>query len=403
MLSNHTQDWIPRREGSAAGIDLSPAHRAPTILDVEAACALAEEDFDSYRSLAPEMRAMFLDAIADAILELGPHLVSLAALETGLSRARLEGERARIVSQLRMYAGVLRDGHCFTIEPTAAAAQLEMRMRKIALGPVAVFCSGDSFSVFAVAGADTASALAAGCPVIVHACSAQARTAGLLGGAIRNAMRACGIAQGVFSMLQGDGRRLGQFLAVQPAIKAIAFTGQRRHVQTLMQTIATRAEPIPLYAEVNSVNPVFLLPGALGEAAVSLARCFADSLIQGTGQFCPTPGLLLALEGPALQRFADAAAAYIAGKPASMVLSPAALKRYNESIQHLSAVKGVGILVKGMPAMPGISAQPALLSCDAATYMANPELQDEMVGPSALLVRCRDARELCQLAAQLSG
>ncbi|HEY5801384.1 MAG TPA: aldehyde dehydrogenase family protein, partial [Burkholderiaceae bacterium] len=246
--------------------ELEPAFGQATVEDVETACTLAWQAFDAYRNTTPEQRAQFLEAIAEGIVGLGPVLIERAMQETGLPQARLEGERGRTVNQLRLFAKVARDGHWLeaTIDhalPERAPPRPDLRLRKIPLGPVAVFGASNFPLAFSVAGGDTASALAAGCPVVVKAHGAHPGTSELVGKVVQQAVAACGLPEGVFSMVFGDGRTVGQSLVAHPAIKAVGFTGSRQGGLALVRTANGRAEPIPVYAEMSSINPVFMLPG----------------------------------------------------------------------------------------------------------------------------------------------
>lgn len=387
---------------------IGPDFGLATDADVDAACALAGQAFDAYRNTSPMARAAFLEAIAEGILALGPVLIERAMQETGLPQARLEGERGRTVNQLRLFAKVARDGYWTTATldpalPDRTPPRPDLRLRKIALGPVAVFGASNFPLAFSVAGGDTASALAAGCPVVVKAHGAHLGTSELVGKAVQQAAAACGMPEGVFSMLFGEGRQIGQRLAAHPAIKAVGFTGSRQGGLALMRTAAQRGEPIPVYAEMSSINPVFMLPGALAENAAALAQGFVDSLTLGVGQFCTNPGLVLGLRGTAFDKFVEAAAAALAAKGAGTMLTPGIYKAYVEGVARLSAVDGVRLLGQGGAQGRGCAAQATLYACDAATYLATPALEDEIFGPAALLVSCRDEAEMLALAEHLEG
>ena len=252
----------------ATNTEIEPAFGLANAADVEQACQLAREAFDQYRETTPEQRAVFLETIADEILALGTSLIDRAHQETGLPIARLEGERGRTMNQLRLFAKVVRDGYYLnaTLDsalPERTPPRPDLRMRKIAIGPVAVFGASNFPLAFSVAGGDTASALAAGCPVVVKAHSAHLGTSELVAQAIQTAAAKCHMPEGVFSCLIGDGRQIGQSLVSHAAIKAVGFTGSRQGGIALMRTAAQRHEPIPVYAEMSSINPVFLMPSAL--------------------------------------------------------------------------------------------------------------------------------------------
>jgi NADP-dependent aldehyde dehydrogenase len=287
-------------EGTIKAIDpsrnaeIEPAFGLAGAADLQRAVELANAAFDVYRETSLEVRAKFLETIADRILDLGPTLIERAMQETGLPQARLEGERGRTVGQLRLFAKVVRDGRFQSatldsaLPDRAPAPRPDLRLRKIGLGPVAVFGASNFPLAFSVAGGDTASALAAGCPVIVKAHSAHLGTSELVGKAVAKAAEECNMPEGVFSMLIGSGQTIGQNLVAHPFIKAVGFTGSRAGGVALMHTAAARKEPIPVYAEMSSINPVFLLPGALDNP--KLPQAFADSLTLGAGQFCTNPG-----------------------------------------------------------------------------------------------------------------
>jgi alpha-ketoglutaric semialdehyde dehydrogenase len=376
--------------------------------DVERACALAEAAFDSYRETTLDMRAAFLEQIATEIMAIGPALIERAAQESGLPVARLEGERGRTCNQLKLFAQVVRDGRWLgatfdTPLPGRNPPRADLRLRKIPLGPVAVFGASNFPLAFSVAGGDTASALAAGCPVIVKAHSAHLGTSELVARAVARAVLACGLPEGVFSMLIGAGRTIGQGLVSHPAIKAVGFTGSRAGGLALMQTAAARAEPIPVYAEMSSINPVFLLPGALASEEDVLAQAFVASLTLGAGQFCTNPGLLVGPAGPALDRFVAHAAAALQAKPAATMLTPGIHRAYGDGVQRLRQADGISCAGQGQDGGAGCAARAALYRCDAATFLASPHLQEEIFGPAALVVACRDTAEMLALARHLDG
>jgi alpha-ketoglutaric semialdehyde dehydrogenase len=395
----------------ARNMFIEPGFGLATHLEVEQACALAEQAFDTYRNTTLEERASFLEAVAEAILALGPVLIDRASRETGLPAARLEGERGRTVGQLRMFAKLVRDGYWLGTAIDSALPQRvpprpDLRLRKIALGPVAVFGASNFPLAFSVAGGDTASALAAGCPVIVKAHSAHPGTSELVGRAVRKTVADCGLPEGVFSMLFGDGREIGQSLAAHPAIKAVGFTGSRQGGLALMRTAASRDEPIPVYAEMSSTNPVFVLPGALtgdGQGLGALAQGFVDSLTLGVGQFCTNPGLLVGISGQDFDRFTSAAGTALQGKGAGTMLTPGIHNAYRSGVEHLSGIDGVRLVAKGQPEGAGCAAQAALYQCDARTYLANPALAEEIFGPCSLLVRCRGEADMLQVARHIEG
>jgi len=392
----------------ATRADLEPAFGQASGDDVERACALAQQAFDPYRALPLERRAAFLEAIAEQILAVGPQLIERAMQESGLPQARLEGERMRTVNQLRLFAKVVRDGYFIdaTVDsalPDRAPPRPDLRLRKIGLGPVAVFGASNFPLAFSVAGGDTASSLAAGCPVVVKAHGAHPGTSELVGRAVQRAAIECDMPEGVFSMLFGDGRTVGQQLVGHPAIKAVGFTGSRQGGTALMRTAAARIEPIPVYAEMSSVNPMFLLPFALQTGGVTLAQGFVDSLTLGVGQFCTNPGLVFALAGPDLDAFIAAATEALVAKGAGTMLTAGIHEAYNSGIAKFGAVDGLQLVAQGGEQGQGCAARAALYVCDANAYLGNPALEDEVFGPAAVLVRFADEEQLLRAAEALHG
>jgi len=392
----------------ATGAELAPDFGLAGQLHVDHACALAEQAFDTYRNTTLEQRALFLESIAQSILDLGPVLIERAMQETGLPQARLEGERGRTVGQLRLFAKVVRDGHFLgaTLDsalPERVPPRPDLRLRKIGLGAVAVFGASNFPLAFSVGGGDTASALAAGCPVVVKAHNAHLGTSELVARAIARAVAECKMPEGVFSMVIGEGRNVGQQLVSHPAIKAVGFTGSRQGGMALVRVAAARAEPIPVYAEMSSVNPVFMLPQVLAADTGALAQGFVDSLTLGAGQFCTNPGLVIAIDSADTDRFFNAAGAALQAKGGATMLTPGIHDAYTSGVARLAGIEGVQALAEGKPGEGGCAARAALYACDASTYMATPALEDEVFGPCSLLVRCRDEAQMLVLARRLEG
>jgi alpha-ketoglutaric semialdehyde dehydrogenase len=397
-----------RAVNPATGEQCEPAFGTATVADVARACTLAEQAFDAYRDTAPEARAAFLELIAQNIIDIGPELIDRAMLESGLPQARLEGERGRTVNQLRLFAKVVRDGHFLGVAldsalPERVPARPDLRLRKIALGPVAVFGASNFPLAFSVAGGDTASALAAGCPVIVKAHGAHPGTSELVGRAVQAAVAASGLPEGVFSMLHGDGRTIGQALVTNPAIKAVGFTGSRQGGLALVRAAAGRHEPIPVYAEMSSVNPMFLLPDALSQGAAKIGAGFVDSLTLGAGQFCTNPGLVIAMAGPALDTFIASASTALQAKAGATMLTPGIHAAFNEGVAKLAAEPGVTAVARGLPGTTVHAGQAALFVTDAPNFIANPKLEDEIFGAAGLIVRCENVSQFHQLAEHLDG
>lgn len=381
-----------------------------TAADVDRAAILAAAAFDEYRALPLARRTAFLEAIADNIMALGDALLERAHAETGLPLARLTGERGRTVGQLRLFASVVRDGHFLhaTIDPAQPQRQpmprADLRLAKVPLGPVAVFGASNFPLAFSVAGGDTASALAAGAPVVVKAHGAHLGTSELVGRAIQNAVREQGLPEGVFSLLIGAGRSIGEALVAHPAIKAVGFTGSRQGGLALVAIANRRPEPIPVYAEMSAINPVFLLPAALAQRADAIGQAFADSLVMGAGQFCTNPGLVLGIDGPDLDRFVQSAAEALERKSAQTMLTAGIHGAYRSGVETMAATPGVQRVAEGQTASTlHNAAQAALFITDARTLMEQPALSSEVFGPASLVVRAKDPDELIAVAEQLEG
>ncbi|MGY0195077.1 aldehyde dehydrogenase (NADP(+)) [Leptothrix sp. BB-4] len=396
--------------GERFGIGFAKA----TAAEVEQACALAEAAFDPYRETSAEARAVFLDRIAREIEAIGAALIDTAMRETGLPRARLEGERGRTCGQMRLFAQVLRQGHWMglTLDSPLPARQplprSDLRQRQVPLGPVAVFGASNFPLAFSVAGGDTASALAAGCPVVVKGHSSHPGTSEHVGRAVRRAVQACGLPEGVFSLLNGSGQAIGQALVAHPVIQAVGFTGSRNGGLALLQVAQQRPQPIPVYAEMSSINPVVLLGAALADRAERIAAGFVDSLTLGTGQFCTNPGLVLGVAGPGWDRFVAGVATSLGAKPAGLMLNPGIHQAYQRGTAHLADQVNVRAMAEGQPAAADAPAaaclaQARVFETRAVDWLANPSLEDEVFGPCATLVRCDDLGQLQALLQRLGG
>ncbi|MNB57812.1 Alpha-ketoglutaric semialdehyde dehydrogenase [compost metagenome] len=388
---------------------LEPAYAGGAAEHVEQACALAWAAFDVYRETTLNVRAEFLQCIAEEIEGLGDELIDRAHAETGLPHARLLGERGRTCQQLRMFARTVRAGEWLDVRVDSAQPQrqplprADLRQRQIALGPVAVFGASNFPLAFSVAGGDTASALAAGCPVIVKAHSAHPGTSELVGRAVARAVKTCGLPEGVFSLLYGSGREVGIALVTDPRIKAVGFTGSRSGGLALMQAAQARPEPIPVYAEMSSINPVLLFPAALGNRTQALAEGFVASLTLGAGQFCTNPGLVIALKGPALDKFIAATAELIQRSPAQTMLTPGIFSAYESAVNALAENASANITGVGLSANGPNQCQAHVFVTEAADFLADQRLQAEAFGAAALIVQCGSEAEIRQVTEHLEG
>lgn len=393
----------------ARNAEIEPTFGAGSVTDVDRACDLAAQAFDSYRSAPLETRARFLEAIAENILALGDTLIERAQAESALPRARLEGERGRTVGQLKLFASLVREGRWLTATLDSAMPdrkplpRSDLRMQKIPVGPVAVFGASNFPLAFSVAGGDTASAFAAGCPVVVKAHPAHLGTSELVGRAIQKAVADCGLHEGTFSLVIGAGNEIGEALVAHPAIKSVGFTGSRRGGLALADIASKRREPIPVFAEMSSINPVFVMPGALAARADSIATGFVESVTLGVGQFCTNPGLVIVLNGPHTQGFIDAAAQALAKKGAQTMLTAGIAAAYREGVAQRAETSGVKSVAQGTTSDASCSALPALFTTTAAQFLATRALEDEIFGPTSLIVTCADVSEMTKVAEQIEG
>lgn len=393
----------------ATGERLQPGYLGGGSAEVALACELAAEASPIFRTISLEKRAAFLETIASEIEAIGESLIDRCIQETGLPRARIEGERGRTCGQLRLFASVVGAGEWLDVRIEPALPErhplprVDLRQQNIALGPVAVFGASNFPLAFSVAGGDTASALAAGCPVVVKAHSAHPGTSEMVGRAIQSAVAKCDLPEGIFSLLYGSGNELGQALVADPRIKAVGFTGSRNGGLAIMAVAQARPEPIPVYAEMSSINPVFLLPEALKNRATSLAEGFIASLSMGAGQFCTNPGLVLAVKGKALDGFLETAKKTISGVAAQTMLTPGIHQAYNNGIISLSnnpLVKHQGSGKKDE--QPNVC-QSSLFVTSASDFLNEKRLRDEVFGACSLVVECDDIAQMLQVAKQLEG
>lgn len=393
----------------ATGETLTPDFSSAGADAVAEACALADAAFPAFAATDPETRAAFLERIADNIVGLGDDLIVRAMAESGLPRMRLEGERGRTVGQLKLFAGVVRQGDFLdaTIDPAmpdrAPLPRPDLRRVNVAIGPVAVFGASNFPLAFSVAGGDTASALAAGCPVVVKGHPAHPGTGELVARAIARAVKDSGLPAGVFSYLPGETNELGAALVRDPRIQAVGFTGSRGGGLALVRIAAEREEPIPVYAEMSSINPVVLFPAALAARGEALGKEFVASLTMGAGQFCTNPGLVLAIDGPDLDAFiASAAAAMTDAAPATM-LTPGIHASFEQGVDALAGHDAVKTVARGKVGDGVNQAVGAIFDTTAEAFLADRALSHEVFGSSSVVVRCRDMAEIARVIAGLEG
>ncbi|WP_447957350.1 aldehyde dehydrogenase (NADP(+)) [Vreelandella sp. EE7] len=388
---------------------LEPGYAGGTQAEVDQACQLAWDAFDQYRETSLEDRAAFLETVADEIEALGDALIERAVAESGLPQARIQGERGRTCGQLRLFAKTVRAGEWLDVRVDPAMPGREpmprsdLRQRHIALGPVVVFGASNFPLAFSVAGGDTASALAAGCPVIVKAHAAHPGTGELIGRAIQSAVKKCGLPEGVFSLLFGSGREVGTALVSDARIKAAGFTGSRSGGIALWKAAQSRPEPIPFYAEMSSINPVFPLPEALKARGEEMAKAFVGSLNMGAGQFCTNPGLVIAIKGPELDAFVQTAGNAVKESAAQTMLTPGIFEAYEKGVKNLQDSGKAHEVARGQKGDSPNQCQAGLFTTSAQDFLGSEALQGEVFGSTSLVVECADTEELKQVAEHLEG
>lgn len=393
-----------------SGEPLEPGWHAASAAEVEQAVRLAEAAFESYRRLSGRTRGHFLRTIASRIESIGEQLTARAVAESGLPVARIQGEIGRTCHQLRMFAVLVEEGSWVDARIDRADPQRQplpkpdVRSMLRPLGPVVVFGASNFPLAFSVAGGDTASALAAGCPVVVKAHPSHPGTSELVGLAIAAAVRECGLHEGVFSLLFGAGNELGQRLVTHPLIKAGGFTGSRAGGQALAALAASRPEPIPFYAEMSSVNPLFILPGAMRERGSAIASGLHGSVTLGAGQFCTKPGLIIVPDGEATTEFVARLAELLGAPQVFTMLNSGIRAAYESGTTALDVATGVTTLARTqIEPTAGCQTAAALYKTTAANLLANPGLQEEVFGPAALIVTWSTSDELLRLARGLEG
>ena len=376
------------------------------IAEVDLAATKAAESFDEYRATSPAERAAFLEVIARNLESSREGIVERAVAETGLAPGRIEGELGRTTGQLRLFARELRLGEHQGIRIDHARPDRtpipapDIRQRQIPLGPVAVFGASNFPLAFSVAGGDTASALAAGCPVVVKAHSSHAGTAELAGRAIAAAVAECDLPAGIFSMLFGPGASVGQALAAHPAIKAVAFTGSQGAGVALMRTAAARPEPIPVYAEMSSINPVVWLPSAATTDIQGRAAAFVASLTLGSGQFCTNPGLVF-IPADASDAI-EAVTSAVRASAGQTMLTASIRSSYESGVDHLSEL-GAELAATGTAGATQNAPAPVLFTVTADQFLSTRDLQEEVFGAAALIVTYEGPQQLRACLESLQG
>ncbi len=386
-----------------------PAHDfamgSPALVD--RACNAAEAAFASYGQTSRAARAAFLDAIADEIEARAEAITAIGSAETGLPEARLQGERGRTTGQLRLFARHIEAGdyldrrHDPALPDRAPLPRPDLKLVQRPIGPVAVFGASNFPLAFSVAGGDTASALAAGCPVVVKGHSAHPGTSEIVAEAIAAAIASQGMDPGVFSLIQGGKRDTGTALVQHPVIRAVGFTGSLGGGRALFDLCAARPEPIPFFGELGSVNPMFLMPAALAARGDEIGRGWAGSLTMGAGQFCTNPGIALVIEGAGADEFVQAATGALSGVEPQTMLTDGIAEAYRAGRERVAGGAGVRELLTSM--CDRRNATPYLFEVSGDDWLANHALGEEVFGPLGLVVRLRDFDQMQQVAAGLEG
>ncbi|MCS4503080.1 Alpha-ketoglutaric semialdehyde dehydrogenase [wastewater metagenome] len=392
---------------AASGEALAPVFHEATTDAVDRACRAAAEAAPAWRALSLERRAAFLETVAEELDASVEAFVERAPAETGLPEARIRGELGRTSGQLRLFATVVRAGDFLGARidhgdpDRSPAPKPDVRSCLVPLGPVAVFGASNFPLAFSTTGGDTASAWAAGCPVVVKGHPGHPGTAAITAEAVMRAVARCEVPPGVFSLLHGGGHELGGALVQHPAIKAVGFTGSFGGGTALARLAATRPEPIPVYAEMGSVNPMFVMPAAAAERAESLGSGLAGSVGLGCGQFCTNPGLVFGVAGDDFERFVKAAGDAVAGAAPGVMLHGGILEAYEAGVRRLESVPGVTEVACGESGDGRASVR--LFRTDYETFRANPQLAEEVFGPVSLLVTVDSEADLSVAALGLPG
>ncbi len=422
MMQLHGKNFIGDRLWQGAGetfratspLDktaLEPEFSRAGLAEVSAAMASAAAAFESYRETSGEQRAVFLERIGEEILALGDALSRRGSREPGRPDARRAGDRARTGGQLKLFAEVAREGSWVdaridhALPDRKPAPRPDLRRMLAPIGPVVVFGSSNFPLAFSVAGGDTASALATGNPVIVKAHSGHPGTSELVATAVARAVAACGLHPGVFSMLHGAGRVIGIALVRHPVARAVGFTGSREAGRALFDAAASRPEPIPVFAEMSSLNPVFLLPGSLRERGPELAEGLRNSVTLGVGQFCTKPGLVFGVAGEEFDRFQEALATSVAAVAPATMLHDGICAAYHSGLERVSALAGVHVLSRSTAAAdPGKThGEAVVLRTNLENFRRHPQLTEEVFGPCLVLVAAPSLEDLEAVARGLEG
>ncbi|PPC74522.1 aldehyde dehydrogenase (NADP(+)) [Pokkaliibacter plantistimulans] len=402
-------NWVAGETTFASSPAVGPVHHfaVGTPDHVRAACEAAEQAFTHFGYSSRAERAALLRRIADEIDARGEAITEIGTQETGLPAARLTGERGRTVGQLRLFAEHIEAGdyldrrHDAALPDRQPLPRPELFLMQRPIGPVAVFGASNFPLAFSVAGGDTASALAAGCPVVVKGHSAHPGTGEIVAQAIAAAIEACGVHPGVFSLIQGGNREVGQTLVQHPLIRAVGFTGSLAGGRALFDLCAQRHDPIPFFGELGSVNPMFVLPAAVAARGEAIGKGWAASLTMGAGQFCTNPGIAVLLKGQDADAFIASATAALEQVGAQTMLTDGIAAAYRHGMERVQSSAGVQTLLSTQCSQR--SATPYLFQTTAANWLSNAALGEEVFGPLGLVVVADSVDEILALASALEG
>ncbi|MEY9894305.1 alpha-ketoglutaric semialdehyde dehydrogenase [Catenulispora sp. MAP5-51] len=392
----------------ATGEVIDPEFAFGGPVEVDRAIRLADEAFDSYSHTSLEERASFLELIADKIEAVSEELAARASLETGLPAAQLEGEAVRTAAVFRKFATVVRQGRFLqaAIDPAQPDRQptprMDHRLQKVALGPVVIFGSSNFPISYSVAGGDTASALAAGCPVVLKAHNAHPGTSEIQGRIIQAAVAEAGLHEGVFSLIRGAGNEIGETLVDHPLVRAVTFTGSEGGGMALYRRGQQRHDPIPVFTEMTSVNPNFVLPAALAARSAEIGSGLVQRAMYNVGQACLKPAILIAIDGPGFQEARDTLAAEVERADARTMLTPGIHDSYYHNVQRMED-GGATRVSAGSAATHAWDGQSLLYEVTGEQLLTDPELREEVFGPFILLVKLTGPDQLLEVARAFRG
>lgn len=392
----------------ATGASLEPVFHEALSGEAAQAVDAAAQAFDEYRRRPAEERARFLEAIATEIEALGDALIERTRLETGLPAARILGERGRTCGQLRLFAATVREGSWVdaridtALPERAPAPRPDIRRMLKPIGPVVVFGASNFPLAFSTAGGDTASALAAGCPVVVKAHPAHPGSGELVASAIERAAAHCGLPPGVFSFIHG-GPDIGVALVRHPATAAVGFTGSHSAGRALFDAASSRPHPIPVFAEMSSVNPVFVLPDALNKQGAAIAQGLFGSFTLGVGQFCTKPGLVFVSRGADAEAFVAQLADAVRQAAGGTMLSAGILEAFTRARKLTTGIDGVKMVAAAQAAAEDGASTPSVAWTEAENFLAQPSLANEVFGPFALVIGCDGVEDMLRCVNAVDG